>query len=251
MAAARTERDYALAENRAARAAVRGIDGTRRALSSTRAAASDASAMFAAQRQAIEGRLEELDRAGGDNWLLWIGRPVRETLPMALLILAIAIFGPALIKALMYFAVAPIAARRPAIRLVPSDRGAVSDQGGPSAASQRVPLDSDLVMLVLPEAVQSTPHDAGKSDEMAAQLVDAAQQPRLGDGGASPDQVKSAGFRPAILDGGSAGGDCDGGDRSLARRLSCARARCAESLSRLAILYGSAVTGGSATSRLG
>ena len=163
MAAARSERDSALAENQTARAAVGTIDGTRRALSATRAAASDASAMFAAQRQAIEGRLEELDRAGGDNWLLWIGRPVRETLPMALLILAIAIFGPALIKGLMYFAVAPIAARRPAIRLVPSDRGAVSDQGGPSAASQHVPLASDLEMLVLPEAVQSTPHDAAKS----------------------------------------------------------------------------------------
>jgi len=163
MAAARAERDSALAANEAAESAIRNIDRARSALSSARAASSDASAVFAAQRQALEGRLRELERAAGGNWLLWIGRPVLETLPTALLILAIAIFGPAAIKALMYFAVAPIAARRPPIRLVPSDRGMVSDQDGPSGASQRVPLDEGVEMLVLPEAVQSTPHEAAKA----------------------------------------------------------------------------------------
>ncbi|MGZ8281929.1 MAG: hypothetical protein ACXWUN_03120 [Allosphingosinicella sp.] len=165
MAAARAERASALAANEAAQAAIRDIDRARRALSSARAAAAatDASAIFAAQRQPLEDRLRELDRAASDNWLLWIGRPVLETLPTALLILAIAIFGPGLIKALMYFVVAPVAARRPPIRLVLSDQGVVTDQGGPSAASQRVPLDAGVEMLVLPEALQSTPHDAAKA----------------------------------------------------------------------------------------
>lgn len=163
MAAARAERDSAMAANRAAQAAIRRIDRASSALSAARSSASDASAIFEGQRQALDGRVRELDQAADGNWLLWIGRPVLETLPTALLILAIAIFGPALIKALLYFAVAPVAARRPPTRLVPSDRGMVSDRDGPSAASQRVPLDAGVELLVLPEAVQSTPHEAAKA----------------------------------------------------------------------------------------
>lgn len=163
MAAARAERDSALAANRAAQAAIRNIDRIRRALESTRAAAADASAIFDSQREALRGRLRAVERSGGDNWLLWIGKPVRETLPTALLILAVAIFGPALIKAFLYFAIAPIAARRPPVRLLPSDRGMVSDDGIPSAASRRIRLEEDKELLVVPEAVQSSPHEADKA----------------------------------------------------------------------------------------
>jgi len=162
LAAARAERDAALAANQSALAAIRNIDRTSAALMPVRAAAEDASSVFASRRQALEARLRELNRIAADNWMLWISKPVLETLPTALLILTAAIFSPVLIKAFLYFVVAPIAARRPPVRLLPSDRGEVSSVGSTSAVSQRVLLTDKQEMLVVPEAVQSTPHEAGK-----------------------------------------------------------------------------------------
>lgn len=160
---ARRERAEALAANRAAMAALRSIDRARNAAASVRSANAQASALVGDQQQALQERLRALEKAASQNWLLWVKRPVLDVLPTALLILAIAIFSPALFKAFLYFVIAPIASRRPPIRLVPEESGAVSDQGAPSTPSRRIPIDAGVEMLVVPEAVQSTPHDAAKA----------------------------------------------------------------------------------------
>ena len=163
--AARAERDAALAANRRARATIELIDRTARAVGAARGHAEDASAAFEAQRDALAARTAELDRTARRNWILWVRQPVLETLPTALLILAGAIFGPLLIKAFLYFVVAPVAARRPPIRLVADEGGQMATEGVPSAVSQRIPLQPGQELLVVPDAVQSTPHEASKATQ--------------------------------------------------------------------------------------
>ncbi|HEX8579517.1 MAG TPA: hypothetical protein VF655_07965, partial [Allosphingosinicella sp.] len=66
-----------------------------------------------------------------------------------------------LIKALLYFVVAPAAARRAPIRLDPSAAASIEERGS-SAVSQQVPIGPRQELLVLPEALQSSPHHAEK-----------------------------------------------------------------------------------------
>ena len=160
---ARQQRDSAWAENRAALREVRSIDRAKSALAAAGSATAGASSLVAAQVVALEQELRRLDEAAGDNWLSWIRRPVVEMLPTALLILAFAIFGPALVKAFLYFVVAPAAARRPPIRLRPNDRGEADESAFASAVSHRIPLRDDEELLIMPEAVQSSPHIGAKS----------------------------------------------------------------------------------------
>lgn len=165
LAAARTERDAALAENRQARATIAAIDRAAAALTATRAQSEDLSAALASQRRALETRAAQVEAAAGRNWIHWIRQPVVETLPTAMLILAGIIFAPLAGKALLYFIVAPLAARRPPIRLVPGEKGQVAIEGAPAAVSQQVRLAPGDQLLVVPEAVQSTPHDADKATQ--------------------------------------------------------------------------------------
>ncbi len=161
--AARNARDAALAENRRALREIRMIDSTRARIAQARNSAQDVARLFEAQRTELEQRIEDVDQRARGNWILWAKRPILETLPLALAILSAAILLPVAIKALLYFLIAPIAARRPPIRLVPSDRGEADDENLPSAVSQRIALDETKELLVVPEALQSTPHHAAKS----------------------------------------------------------------------------------------
>ena len=106
-----------------------------------------------------------MEEAAGENWVAWVRQPVVETLPTALAILAAAIIGPALIKAFLYFVIAPLAARRPPLRLVDHDRGEVTQVSAAPAVSQRLELEPGTELLVVPEAVQSTPHAADKATQ--------------------------------------------------------------------------------------
>ena len=161
LVAATAARDAALAAHRSARRTIDTIDRVTRA----QAEIEDAEAIFDAQQRALDGRLRELERTARNNWILWVRQPVLEVLPTALLILAGVIFGPLLVKAFLYFVVAPAAARRPPIRLVAGEGGEVSSQGAPSAVSQRIPLEPGQELLVVPEAVQSTPHQGAKATQ--------------------------------------------------------------------------------------
>ena len=165
LAEARAQMEAALAANRRARAIIGAVDRAAGALATSEAAVEEASSLFDAQRRQIAERQAELARSAGDNWILWIGKPVLETLPIALAILAAAILAPILIKALLYFLIAPLAARRPPIRLVAADGGAVTELSSRSAVSQRLPLDPSDELLVVPEAVQSTSHEADKATQ--------------------------------------------------------------------------------------
>ena len=161
---ARGERDAALGANRRAHATIALIDRSVQAVGTARARTAEASSAFEAQRDALAARTAELDRTARTNWILWVRQPLLEVLPTALLILAGVIFGPPLAKALLYFLVAPAAARRPPIRLVVDERGGAS-VGDESAASQRIELAPGQELLVVPEALQSTPHEADKATQ--------------------------------------------------------------------------------------
>ena len=165
LAAARAQQDAAAAAHRRARRTIQAIDQASRALGAAQAAAGEASDIFTAQQRALEEQIEAQRRDAAENWILWIRRPIVETLPLALLILAGVVFGPLLIKALLYFAVAPIAARRPPIRLAPGEGGEAWSESARSAVSQRVPIEPGRELLVVPEALQSTPHDAAKATQ--------------------------------------------------------------------------------------
>lgn len=163
--AAQAVADQALADNRAARAEIGAIDRATWALAATDAAAADASAAFDAERAALVGRIDALDRSARANWLLWIERPIRETLPTALLILLGAILSPILFKAFLYFVIAPLASRRAPVRLLPEESGAVTPVGEISSVSRRVALDAEHELIVLPEFLQSSPHGGRKSTQ--------------------------------------------------------------------------------------
>jgi len=165
LVAAEAERDSALAANRDARRTIAAIDRIARGLTTSRAAAEDVGAAFEAERQALALRSRELEQAAGENWVAWVRQPVVETLPTALAILATAIVGPALIKAFLYFFIAPLAARRPPLRLVDHDRGEVTQLSAAPGVSQRLELEPGTELLVVPEAVQSTPHAADKATQ--------------------------------------------------------------------------------------
>ena len=161
--AARQARDSAWAENRSALRTVRNIDRLRHIETETREVTADAASLVSDQVGALEQELQRLEQSAGANWLAWIRRPIQEMLPTALLILAIAIFGPALVKAFLYFVVAPAAARRKPVRLLPGDQGTVDEAAFASAVSQRIALRQDEELLLVPEAIQSSPHAGSKS----------------------------------------------------------------------------------------
>ena len=161
LVAAQRDAEAAAARNRAARARIAAIDQAERGLAAARAAAAGAEAVLHEQRAALSRETERLKGATRENRLIAARRAVMDVLPAALLILALAIVTPPLFKAFLFFGLAPLAARRPPIRLLPSDRGEVETPAS-SAVSQRVVVEPGEELLVLPEAVQSTPHHAAK-----------------------------------------------------------------------------------------
>lgn len=116
---------------------------------------------FALPREVLDGalkplqdRLQALQQQHRDNWLGKLWRPVQEVLADAMLVLLGIILVPVAIKALFYFVLAPLAARRPPVRLLPMSSGALTLHG--SAVSLAVPVDAGHELLVKPEFLQST-----------------------------------------------------------------------------------------------
>jgi len=99
----------------------------------------------------IGTRIDELRKAEMDNWIGKLWRPVHEILPTALLLLVGAILTPIAIKAFFYFVLAPLAASRPPIRLLPSAQGFVTLETGHSSVSRAVTVDSVNELLVHPD----------------------------------------------------------------------------------------------------
>ena len=97
-------------------------------------------------------------------------RPVKEVLPTALLILVLALLSPLLIKTIAYYVIAPIAARRTPVRLLPGLSGKISTSIGtagnesgptmPSRVSLPLSVDERSELLVLPSYLQGMPLNA-------------------------------------------------------------------------------------------
>jgi hypothetical protein len=105
--------------------------------------------------QPLRARMDELRKVEHVNWVGKFWRPVQEVLPTALLILLGVIVTPIAIKALFYFVLAPLAARRPPVRLLPDSDGALTLESGASSVSRAITVDSVHELLVHPEFLQS------------------------------------------------------------------------------------------------
>jgi hypothetical protein len=113
----------------------------------------------------IGTRLDELRKAEMDNWVRKLWRPVHEILPTALLLLVGAILAPSGIKALFYFVLAPLAASRPPMRLLPTAKGFLTLETGLSSVSRAVTVDSVHELLVHPEFLQSSSKNGEKTTQ--------------------------------------------------------------------------------------
>ncbi|MBX3662817.1 MAG: hypothetical protein KF804_10225 [Burkholderiales bacterium] len=118
----------------------------------------------------LNAAIEERRRSVRDNWFSKLSQPVSSILQIALLILLAVILAPLVIKALFYYVFAPLAARRPPIRILPEASGQLVPQSGDTenpadparftAVSKKLTLAGDEVLLIHPEYLQSTPRDA-------------------------------------------------------------------------------------------
>jgi hypothetical protein len=105
--------------------------------------------------QPLRARMDELRNLERVNWVGKLWRPVQEVLPTAMLILLSVILTPVAIKALFYFVLAPLAARRPPMRLLPESDGALTLEAGTSSVSRAITVDSAHELLVHPAFLQS------------------------------------------------------------------------------------------------
>ena len=119
-----------------------------------------------------QGNIESVEANLGKNWVSRAGTAAWEKLPSALVILIAAYLTPLAIKVFLYFVIAPQAAGRPPIRLLPLAVGQVRflpiDGGGDSkgkmsSVSMSVVLREDEELIVKPEYLQSTALEARKS----------------------------------------------------------------------------------------
>ena len=123
--------------------------------------------------QPVSDRLSDNDKQLDGSNLHRFMRPVKEVLPTALWILVLALLSPLLVKAICYYLIAPVAARRPPLRLLPESSGKIftsigsvgseSGQTMPSRVSLPLTLDERSELLILPSYLQGMPLNA-KSD---------------------------------------------------------------------------------------
>jgi len=123
--------------------------------------------------QPVSERLHENDQLLEGSSLHKFIRPVREVLPTALWILVLALLSPLMVKAIAYYVIAPVAVRRPPIRLLPDSSGKISTSiasvGGESGqttlsrVSLPLVLEGHSELLILPSYLQGMPRNA-KSD---------------------------------------------------------------------------------------
>jgi hypothetical protein len=136
-------------------------------------------APFAVDRGPLQRYTDEFDRQMAPlqewqrtHWLAKVLQPIRDVIPWALGILISIILVPPLIKAFLYFVLAPVAAGRPPIRLLsvhPAaqaglqvDSGANPDEISSSGISRAVAIDDAHELLVHPEFLQSSSLDSPK-----------------------------------------------------------------------------------------
>ena len=113
----------------------------------------------------VHARMDDLQKLERGNWVGKLWRPVQEVLPTAGLILLGCIFAPIVIKALFYFVLAPLATRRPPVRLLPDSNGALTLETGASSVSCAITVDSVHELLVHPDYLQSASVNGEKTTQ--------------------------------------------------------------------------------------
>lgn len=121
----------------------------------------DRAAIDAADRELAQ-RLAQAHAAYGANPLARLVTPVLRVLPLALLVLLSSFAAHLLVKLLFYYVLAPLAERRPPIRLEPKAKAPGAVRFGSSAVSQTVRLAAGEQLLLLPDYLQSSSRAAVK-----------------------------------------------------------------------------------------
>ncbi len=111
----------------------------------------------------LSKRINDLKKIIDGSWFEKIKKPVKEQLPIALVILLGIILTPILIKVVFYFVFAPLAALLPPIRLLPETSGELSLETGNPAVSRSVVVDAGHELLVHSDFLQSS-SDRGCKD---------------------------------------------------------------------------------------
>lgn len=140
----------------------------------------DESIRFHIRRDEVEAILRPVRDAAGDyearlstNWVARAAGPVAKVAPVAAWIILAIVMLPIALKLLFYFILAPLASRRPPVRLLPDASGAVDGFGGTaetpgnraklSSVSQAISIDEGDEMLVNAAYIQSA-FIGGKKD---------------------------------------------------------------------------------------
>ena len=120
----------------------------------------------------VNEKMAQLDKAVTQTWASHFAGPVSAAIPVAILIIVMALLTPMAIKTFMYYVLAPLVARRRPICLMPEVSGEFScdagdihsrTSGAVSAVSQAIHLDADHELLIHPEYLQSS-SVSGKKD---------------------------------------------------------------------------------------
>lgn len=113
--------------------------------------------------QPLQQLLQDREERYRSNWVTRASGPVIEVLPSAALILLSLMAVPVAIKGVFYFLIAPVASRRPPIRLMPEVSGLLEGQFGDdprqtkiSAVSLPLTLRQGQELLIHPEYLQSS-----------------------------------------------------------------------------------------------
>jgi len=101
-------------------------------------------------------RQQELAKSLASKWLSTLTGPLPEAARFAAFVVLGIVFTPIAIKAFFYFVLAPLAARRPPVRLLPSSTGNVVLESGGSSVSRGVVVKPDQELLVKPAFLQSS-----------------------------------------------------------------------------------------------
>lgn len=115
--------------------------------------------------QPLYERMDELGKVERSNWVGQFWRAVRDVLPTAMIILLGAMLTPVAIKALFYFLLAPLAASRPPVQVLPEGSGALTLETGRSSVSRAITIDDAHELLVHPEFLQSVSFGGEKTTQ--------------------------------------------------------------------------------------
>ena len=118
----------------------------------------------------VSEKLEENDRQQEGSSLSKFLRPIRDMLPTATTILLLALLSPLLVKAIAYYLIAPVACRRPSIRVLEQCSGVISTvlpkgspepgETMPSRVSLPVTVGPRSELSIMPSYIHGMPANA-------------------------------------------------------------------------------------------